>query len=179
MKHHGSGLKPLQQQQQLFSSSATGTGRRSPLQQALHSKHHAVFASSGGYIGGGSAGGLGVAAAGVVGSSGSFTGSGGGLGLLGGVVVPKVQRVMSESVKPEAIAKGFAGERHRPCCYSLPSQFSHDALAWQPSGCQPSDVSGQKQIPEHIGVTCNGQKLCLSHAPGCIMDGPARRSATL
>ncbi|WIA41950.1 hypothetical protein OEZ86_009256 [Tetradesmus obliquus] len=111
-KHHSSCLKP-QQQPQLLSSAAAGAGRRSPLQHALHSKHHAAFAASGkGYIGSvGSAGGGvgamgGAAAAGVAGSAGSFTGSGGALGLLG---VPKVQRVMSESVKPEAIAKGFAG----------------------------------------------------------------------
>lgn len=57
----------------------------------------------------------GAAAAGVAGSAGSFTGSGGALGLLG---VPKVQRVMSESVKPEAIAKGFAGEqKHSLYCH--------------------------------------------------------------
>jgi hypothetical protein len=76
----------------------------------LHSKHvHAAFASSGSYA----AGSVGTAAAaGVAGSSGSFTGSGGALGLLGGggIAVPKVQRVMSESAKPEAIAKGFAGD---------------------------------------------------------------------
>jgi hypothetical protein len=109
-KHvHSSGLRTHQKQQELESSAAAGAGRRSPLQQALHSKHHAAaLASNGGYIGssGGSGGSgvglgsLGSAAAGVAGSGGSFT---------GGQLVPKVQQVMSESVKPETIAKGFAG----------------------------------------------------------------------
>jgi hypothetical protein len=108
-KHHSSGLKHHQKQHELGSSGAAGAGRRSPLQQALHSKHHAAaIAANGGHIGssggiGAGVAGLGLAghvAAGVAGSGGSFT---------GGQLVPKVQRVMSESVKPETIAKGFAG----------------------------------------------------------------------
>ncbi|KAF6250578.1 hypothetical protein COO60DRAFT_1646501 [Scenedesmus sp. NREL 46B-D3] len=56
-----------------------------------------------------------AAAAGVVGSVDSCTGSvgsggaGAGLGLLGGKIAPKAHRMMSESAKPESIAKGFAG----------------------------------------------------------------------
>lgn len=104
--HAGLGAKPRQGSQHMPAKQQAhiaANGRRSPLQ---HSQHPAAAVNS--KLPGQATGH--VRPAGVL--AGDFDSKAAAAAApsgLGGSLVPKLQRVMSESVRPEAIAKGFAG----------------------------------------------------------------------